>query len=434
MSLKKALEDCLIDFDRRIMVTDLLEEYKLPYKEVNEALEAYIKKQEPATKFEKRFLVHGKRSAGGSETASEDEVYTVVPEGKLQDWLSKLKDAQSQLYSVEIAGGSKSPATIFQPMQYLEVKLGKVEQRAGANGVDKPTPVTNGVQKSSSLTNGVKKEDSKVMVKQETAKSSVKSEPSKSVVKKESEKVSPESKKTSPKEQASSSKTGAAKKGSISSFFSAAPAGSKPKDVKPTPSKASSTMDNFFKKQPPGTKKSPPAQKEAAAAKPKESSPKNKKKSPSPTKKQTSANTSVQLFDEESAESSDEEEKLDKMRRKVIGSEDESDKEKPMASKRRRISDSEDEEQPPKKATEAEPVTVDDESMDTEPANETYLDDEGFVITQRKPSKSQPAKKKPSPKAAAPAAKKKSPPSSAKGGKDATKTKQAGIMNFFSKK
>ncbi|EDV31849.1 uncharacterized protein Dana_GF15556 [Drosophila ananassae] len=434
MSLKKALEDCLIDFDRRIMVTDLLEEYKLPYKEVNETLEEYIKKQEPATKFEKRFLVHGKRSTEGSESGSEDEVFTVVQESKLQDWLSKLKDAQSQLYSVEIAGGSKSPATIFQPMQYLEVKLGKVEPRAGVNGVDKPAPVANGAQKTSSLTNGVKKEDSKATVKQETVKSSVKSEPSKSAVKKESEKVSPESKKTSPKEQASSSKAGAAKKGSISSFFTAAPAGNKQKDVKPTPSKASSTMDNFFKKQPPGAKKSPPAQKESATAKQKEPSPKNKKKSPSPTKKKAAANTSVQLFDEESAESSDEEEKLDKMRRKVIGSEDESDKEKPMTSKRRRISDSEDEEQPPKKAAEAEPVTVDDESMDTEPANETYLDEEGFVITQRKPSKSQPAKKKPSPKAAAPAAKKKSPPSAPKGGKEATKTKQAGILNFFSKK
>ncbi|KAH8266409.1 hypothetical protein KR026_001531 [Drosophila bipectinata] len=435
MSLKKALEDCLIDFDRRIMVTDLLEEYKLPYKEVNETLEEYIKKQEPATKFEKRFLVHGKRSSGGSEAGSDDEVYTVVQESKLQDWLSKLKDAQSQLYSVEIAGGSKSPATIFQPMQYLEVKLGKVEQRAGVNGVDKPASATNGIHKTSSLTNGVKNEDSKASAKQETSKVSVKSEPSKSSVKSEPVKVSPESKKSSPKEQASSSKAGTSKKGSISSFFTAAPAGNKQKDVKATPSKASNTMDNFFKKQPAGSKKSPPAQKEtAAAAKQKEPSPKNKKKSPSPTKKQTPANTSVQLFDEESAESSDEEEKLDKMRRKVIGSEDESDKEKPMTSKRRRISDSEDEEQPPKKAAEKEPITVADESMDTEPANETYLDDEGFVITQRKPAKGQPAKKKPSPKAATPAAKKKSPPSAAKGGKEATKTKQAGIMNFFQKK
>ncbi|KAH8324787.1 hypothetical protein KR074_001129 [Drosophila pseudoananassae] len=434
MSLKKALEDCLIDFDRRVMVTDLLEEYKLPYKEVNETLEEYIKKQEPATKFAKRFLVHGKRSSGGSEAGSDDEVYTVVQESKLQDWLSKLKDAQSQLYSVEIAGGSKSPATIFQPMQYLEVKLGKVEQRVGVNGVDKAAPATNGVHTASSLTNGVKKEDSKASVKQEPSKSSVKSEPSKSSVKTEPVKVSPESKKTSPKEQVSSSKAGVAKKGSISSFFTAAPVGNKQKDVKATPSKASNTMDNFFKKQPAGSKKSPPAQKETAAAKQKEPSPKNKKKSPSPTKKQTAANTSVQLFDEESAESSDEEEKLDKMRRKVIGSEDESDKEKPMTSKRRRISDSEDEEQPPKKAAEKEPIPVADESMDTEPANETYLDDEGFVITQRKPAKGQPAKKKPSPKAAAPAAKKKSPPSAAKGGKEATKTKQAGIMNFFQKK
>jgi len=61
MSLKKALDDCMIDFDRCVLVTDLLEEYKLSYKEVNDVLEAYIKEQEPATKFEKRYLVHGKR-------------------------------------------------------------------------------------------------------------------------------------------------------------------------------------------------------------------------------------------------------------------------------------------------------------------------------------------------------------------------------------
>jgi len=435
MSLKKALDDCMIDFDRCVLVTDLLEEYKLSYKEVNDVLDAYVKSQEPATKFEKRFLVHGKKKTQGS-FAGED-LYSVVLESKLKDWLAKVQDAESQLYSVKIAGGTKSPAATFKPMQHLEVKLAKVEQRPGAG---KLVPTANGVP----ATNGVKSEPSKSQgIKSEASKSSVKVEPSKSSLKTETDadtppvgkgKPSPETKKSSPKEQASKAKPAAAKKGSINSFFTAA--ANKPKDVKATPSKpAAGTMDNFFKKQPPGTQKSlTEKEKETknAAPAPAKKEP-SKKKSPSPTKKTSAANTSVQLFDEESAESSDEEEKLDKLRRKVIGSDNESDVEKPSTSKRRRISDSEDEEQPPKKATEQEVIAVDEE-MDTEPANETYLDEDGFVITQRKPVKAQPAKKKVSPKAAAPASKKKSPPSAGKAGKDGSKTKQAGIMSFFSKK
>ncbi|KAH8352859.1 hypothetical protein KR084_006829 [Drosophila pseudotakahashii] len=429
MSLKKALDDCMIDFDRCVLVTDLLEEYKLSYKEVNDALEAYIKSQEPATKFEKRFLVHGRR-----KSVSGEDLYSVVIESKLKDWLVKVQDAESQLYSVKIAGGSKSPAASFKPMQHLEVKLAKVEQRPGAG---KSVPTTNGAP----VTNGVKTEVSKAAVsKSEASKSSLKVEPSKSSLKAETskpdedKKPSPESKKTSPKEQASKTKAAAAKKGSINSYFTAA--ASKPKDVKATPSKpAAGMMDNFIKKEPAGEKKSPTqkeetSKKEAPAPIKKETA--TKKSPPSSTKKST-ANTSVQLFDEESAESSDEEEKLDKLRRKVVGSDNESDQEKPSTSKRRRISDSEDEEQPPKKAAEPEVIAVDEE-METEPANETYLDEDGFVITQRKPVKAQPVKKMVSPKSAVPASKKKSPPSAGKAGKDGTKTKQAGIMTFFTKK
>ncbi|EDV58010.1 nucleolar protein dao-5 [Drosophila erecta] len=434
MSLKKALDDCKIDFDRCVLVTDLLEEYKLSYKEVNDVLEAYIKDQEPAIKFEKRFLVHGKRKTQGSDSG--EDLYSVVMENKMQDWLAKVQDAESQLYSVKIAGGTKAPAAIFKPMQHMEVKLAKVEQRPGAG---KTVPSANGVTPS----NGVKSqpnksESSKSVVKLEPSKSSLKAETTKPEAEKSAatkSKSSPETKKTSPKDQASKAKPAAVKKGSINSFFTAA--ASKPKDVKATPSKpASGTMDNFFKKQPAGTNKSPPesedkSKQDAPNPNKKEAA---KKKSPSPTKKSTAANTSMQLFDEESAaESSDEEEKLDMLRRKVIESDNESDLEKPASSKRRRISDSEDEEQPPKKSADEEVITVDEE-MDTEPANETYLDEDGFVITQRKPAKAQPVKKKVSPKAAAPVNKKKSPPSSAKAGKDAPKTKQAGIMNFFTKK
>lgn len=431
MSLKKALDDCMIDFDRCVLVTDLLEEYKLSYKEVNDVLEAYIKEQEPATKFEKRFLVHGKRKTQGSDSG--EDLYSVVLESRMQDWLAKVQDAESQLYSVKIAGGTKAPAAIFKPMQHLEVKLAKVEQRPGAGKI---VPSANGTTPHNGVkSEPTKSEPSKSAVKLEPSKSSLKSEPAKSKAEKPvASKSSPEDKKTSPKEQASKAKPAAAKKGSINSFFTAA--ASKPKEVKATPSKSTSgTMDNFFKKQPAGAKKSPPesedkSKKDASNSNKKEAS---KKKSPSPTKKPTTANTSMQLFDEESAESSDEEEKLDMLRRKVIESDNDSDQEKASSSKRRRISDSEDEEQPPKKSADEETITV-DEKMDTEPSNETYLDEDGFVITQRKPTKAQPANKKVSPKAAAPVNKKKSPPSAAKAGKDAPKTKQAGIMNFFSKK
>ncbi|EDW89767.1 DNA polymerase delta subunit 3 [Drosophila yakuba] len=427
MSLKKALDDCMIDFDRCVLVTDLLEEYKLSYKEVNDVLDAYIKDQHDI-KFEKRFLVHGKRKKQGSDSG--DDLYSVVVEGKVQDWLAKVQDAESQLYSVKIAGGTKVPAAIFKPMQHLEVKLARVEQRPGAG---KRVPSANGV----ALSNGVKSEPiksepSKSVVKLEPSKSSLKSETSKPGAEKSAGakgKSSPENQKTSPKDQVSKSKPAVVKKGSINSFFTAA--ASKPKDVKETPSKpASGTMDNFFKKQPAGAKNSSPENEDKSKKEAKEAL---EKTAISPTKKPSRANTSMQLFNEESAESSDEEEKLDKLRRKVIESDNESDPEKPSSSKRRRISDSEDEEQPPKKTADEEVISM-DEKMDTEPASETYLDEDGFVITQRKPTKAQQVKKMVSPKAASPVNKKKSPPTTAKVGKDAPKTKQAGIMNFFSKK
>lgn len=435
MSLKKALDDCLIDFDRRVLVTDLLEEYKLSYKEVHGLLEAYVHSQEPATKFDKRFLVHGKRKSCDGDSPG-DELYSVVQESQLPDWLAKLQDAESQLYSVEIAGDSKSPAMIFKPMQHLEVRLAKVEQRVGKPAT---TPTTNGVHKA----NGVGPQTSpKSLVKSESAKSSDKSD---SLNKTENssasrDKSSPDIKNTSPTDHAAKTKpgsSGAAKKDKINSFFTSAAAGNGQKDVKATPNKAStSTMNNFFKKEQPGVKKSPP--KDASVLSKKLTPALLNKDDPSPVaaKRQSPVNTSDQLFVCGSGDSSDEEEKLDKLRRKVIESDNDSDQKTSSIAKRRRIIDSEDEndEQPPKKAAE-EPAVVDVEEMDTEQVNETYLDEEGFVITQRKPTKTAPPpKKKASPKASAPVNKKKSPPSTGKAGSDAAKTKQAGIMSFFSKK
>lgn len=449
MSLQQALDDCLIDFDRRVLVTDLLEEYKLTYKEAHDALEAHIREQERASanKYEKRFLVHGLQTAGdgnGDEGAEDRELFKIVQgEDKLKEWLGKLKNSQSQLYSVEIAGGSKSAAPIFKPMQQVEVKLAKLEHRASAI----PKPTTNGVA------NGTADSTSKPV----STKVEPKAEPAEVP------------KKTSPSEPKAKGKAGAtpaaaaAKKGSINSFFSAAPANKAqpPKETKPAASSSSSSMENFFKKQP-AAKKSPPATKKSPPA--------TKKSSPTESVKKelpAASNTSVQLFDVES-ESSDEEEKLDKLRRKVVGSGDESDEGdvKPASSKRRRISDSEDEEQPQKKSTEPQKMKqkdaekkpqkeADDEAMDVDAnanaedakevaTNETFLDDDGFVITVRpKKQMPKPAKKKTSPKAAAAetsaasasSTKKKSPTAAAgKSVKETPKTKQGNIMSFFSKK
>ncbi|EDW77490.2 uncharacterized protein Dwil_GK18060 [Drosophila willistoni] len=436
MSLKKALDDCLIDFDRRVLVTDLLEEYKLSYKEVSETLEEFIKKQEENNiKYEKRFLVHGMQKEEPGR-----ELYTVVQENKLKDWLQKLRNAESKLYSVEVAGGSKSAAPVFKPMQHLEVQLKKLERRAGVTNPSAATNgVTNGVQKAApAATNGVHKATNGVHKEEKVEKEA---NPSTSGSKKNHE---PEPKKTSPKEA-----TVKSKKGGINSFFSAAPpANNKSKETKATPVKTTSsgTMDSFFKKNQTATAAAPAASTSKTKPKAKES----------PTikevKKKSPANTSVQLFLAESEEeSSDEEEKLDKLRRQVVGSGDEADADdKPSVSKRRRIVDSDDEEQPTKKSNENKPTTTaapaEEQIMevdDDEPANETYLDEDGFVITQRKPNKtkSQPAnannKKKTSPpsKPTATAAKKKSPPSAVKNGpKDTVKTKQGNIMSFFSKK
>ncbi|XP_034490966.1 LOW QUALITY PROTEIN: histone H1.2 [Drosophila innubila] len=416
MSLQQALDDCLIDFDRRVLVTDLLEKYKLTYKEAHEALEAHIKEQERASanKYEKRFLVHGMKANG------DGELYTIVQgEDKLREWLSKLEKSQSQLYSVEIAGGSKSAAPIFKPMQHVEVKLAKLEQRAGAT----PKPVVNGEQKP---LNG----------NAETAKpTSIKVEASKTSSSKNNGEYSAteQLKKESPTDQKGKGKATAAatKKGSINSFFSTAPAGKAqpPKETKAAAAKtAAGSMENFFKKQPTSTAS-------------------QSKKSPTESVKKDStaaANTSVQLFEAESEASSDEEEKLDKLRRKVVGSGDESDEvdAKPSSSKRRRISDSEDEEQPQKKSAEPQPKQQEErekeEAMDVEAAtNETFLDDDGFVITVRPKKQTQAAKKKTSPTtaaASAPTSKKKTPPAARKSAKETPKTKQSNISSFFTKK
>ncbi|ALC38802.1 Pol32 [Drosophila busckii] len=447
MSLQAALDDCLIDFDRRVLVTDLLETYKLTYKEAHEVLEAHIKQQESAsaTKYEKRFVVHGKQADSNAE------LYTIVQgEEKLKEWLGKLQNAESQLYSVEVAGGSKSAAPIFKPMKQLEVKLARVEQRASA----KPNGVSNGVHKPAE----VKAEDVK-------PNSSSKVEAPKPAAEAQ--------KKASPPEQSGKGK--AAKKGSISNFFGAAAAAKKEpaKETKPAAAKPSS-MENFFKKQPAAnnTKKSPESSSSTSVKK--ESLASNTKKSPessssdkkellasntkksfkgsnssssfSHVKKESPAakNTSVQLFLADSDNSSDEEEKMDKLRRNVIDSGDESDEAsaKTSRSKRRRIEDSDDEEQPPKKTNEQEQSKQQEkplEAMEVEQSatNETYLDEDGFVITiKSKKQNTQPAKKKTSPtatataKATVAATKKKSPPAA----KEAAKTKQGNIMSFFTKK
>ncbi|XP_030381134.1 uncharacterized protein LOC115628993 [Scaptodrosophila lebanonensis] len=418
MLLQRALDDSLIDFDSRVLVTDLLEKYKLTYKEVNDTLEAHIKQQELkcGTKYEKCFLVHGNKAAGNGGAPT--EVYTIVQgESKLKEWLRKLQNAQSQLYSVEVAGGSKAPAQIFKPMQHLEVRLAKLEKRAAAATTARPTPA---------MSNGVHKAPDATMPKRESTSNSNATNGSKMET---TEKGKQNEKKESPTEQKKGKAAAAGnKKSSISSFFTAgAAAKAQTKPAKDTKAATNNTMENFFKKQPAS---------EAAKA--------------SPKKETAASNTSVQLFDEESSPSSDEEEKLDKLRRTVVASDNESDTEDIKAStsssKRRRIMDSDDEEQPQKKANEkeieakpephTEVMDVDAEEDAAAPPAETYLDEDGFVITIKPKKAAQPAKKRASPASAAqtaPASKKKSPPSANKNTAGA-KTKQGNIMSFFTKK
>ncbi|XP_037821756.1 uncharacterized protein DDB_G0286299 [Lucilia sericata] len=428
--LKEDLTNCLINFDRRVLITELLDDYQLAYEEVNDLVEKYVEQQEKKDKikFDKRFLVHGV-----VEGEQKKEIYKIVEETKLKEWLNKLKNAESSLYSVEVAGGAKSAAPVFKPMSVQEGA--KLKDRQGSKA-----SITNGAVETSKTTKPIEKKE----VKQEaTSSKALKASPkssAKATTKVEAKKTSPKTE-TSPTDKKAADKKSTNKKG-INNFFAptATAANKKTEDVKdskassgvvkpPTPKK----MEDFFKKQ---------------TEKPKTST--------ESIKKTPAVNTSVQLFDDEDEEepeeiSSDEEEKLEALKRDIISSdvemeaEDENDTKPTTSSKRRRILDSDDEEEdPPVKQEKLDIKKETKEEEAEEPVAETYLDEDGFVITKKPKQKaSGAANKSPATKKTPPVTLKSSPkdskkPSTTKETKAATnsaaKTKQAGIMNFFSKK
>ncbi|CAD6999213.1 unnamed protein product [Ceratitis capitata] len=139
--LKEALNDCLINFDRRVLLTDLINEYHMTIEEVSQTLTTHLEKQEKeGTKYEKRYVVHGIVADEAGK-----EVFTIVKgETKLNEWLNKLKDAESSLYSVEITGGAKAPAENLKPVEWCAIQLENLEKRvSGGKKNDGDTVKTN---------------------------------------------------------------------------------------------------------------------------------------------------------------------------------------------------------------------------------------------------------------------------------------------------
>lgn len=415
--LKEDLSNCLINFDRRVLITELLDDYKLTYEQVNQVVQEYLMEQENKEnlKYEKRFLVHGMQ-----EGEQKKEIYKIVEEANLNEWLLKLKNVESSLYSVEVTGGAKVAAPVFKPMRIdenVKIKARKSNKSAAANGTaETAKSVTE--KKDIKQENNTKKDPSKNPF---TAKSE-------SIVKK----TSPKSE-SSPTDKKAADKKTVAKKGINNFFAPTSNVSKKAEDTKdskagaikhPTPKK----MQDFFKKQAENPKTSTANLNKAAA------------------------NSSVQLFDnDEEVEpeeiSSDEEEKLEALKRDIISSDVEMEAEdegKPAASgKRRRILDSDDEEEDPPVKQEKLDVKEETRETEEEAVAETYLDQEGFVITKKpkqKATNKSPTTKKTPPVTikTSPKETKKSSSSSTNNTKVATnpaaKTKQPQIMNFFSKK
>ncbi|XP_039950529.1 DNA polymerase delta subunit 3 [Bactrocera tryoni] len=459
--LEEALNDCVINFDKRVLLTDLINEYHMPMDEISSTITKYLKQQEKeGIKYEKRFVIHGLEKEDANK-----EIFTIVKgEEKLKEWLSKLKEAESALYSVEIAGGAKAPAEDLKPVTWFAIKIEDLQTRKGGakqiNGhvestknesvkVESKTDVKpargiasafaktkqSNTSDSSSATDAKNKDAGTSKTKatakdktspQDKAKSELdagKKSPQKTI---EQKKISPKDKKAA---AAASGQKG------IGNFF--APKG---KPAAETTSKAAAgvirqkspkKLNDFFKKQ---TDSKETAKKEV-----------------------DKANTSAQLFDDEDegeqkedskmeedeeapvevhVESSDEEEEINKLRRKVI--ETEKAEAATSSRKRLRIEDSDDEDDDVKEEEQPQPKQgkIDTEEVteiaDTPPKSETYLDEDGFVITIKSKTHAKPAAvRQKTPKKASP---KKSPKESKSKPTPAAKTKQGNIMNFFKKK
>ncbi|XP_067620590.1 DNA polymerase delta subunit 3-like [Eurosta solidaginis] len=462
--LKEALNDCKINFDVRVLLTDLINEYEIPIDDVSDTLIDYCKEQEKdGVKFEKRYVVHGMEA----EDANIEVFKIVKGQDKLNEWLDKLKDVESTLYSVEKVGGSKSPAEDLKPVKWCAVKLDGVETRttgskpmngnatkaetikAAVKGESKPeSKPAKGIANAFAKPRGTTRTEAKNEYYSTSASNIVpgdnkKNSPQDGKKNEENAVKSPQKtadpKKISPKEK----KAAAAAVGqkNIGNFF--APKGKATVDAakKPESQKSPKKLNDYFKKQ---------ADKPTAATKTAKGALQQEEKE---------GNTSIQLFEDDDEavaggavkegtpmevndESSDEEEELNKLRRKVAAVDEEAGT---SSRKRLRIEDSDDEDdiaiddadgqQPQQKQGKLDESATVKEAVDSPPKSETYLDEDGFVITV-KSKKS--ATKKPSTKPKTP---QKTPSkASPKAGKNkqtpklSAKTKQGNIMNFFKKK
>ncbi|XP_017474690.1 PREDICTED: ABC transporter F family member 4 [Rhagoletis zephyria] len=468
--LMEALNDCVINFDSRVLLTDLINEYHLPLEEVSRTLEEYLKQQEKdGVKYEKRFVIHGTEADDSSK-----EVFKIVKgEVNLEQWLNKLKGAESALYSVEVEGGAKAPAEDLKPVTWFAVKLEDLQPRKKENKQH------NGTLEKSNDTNAAVKVEIKPEIKPAKGltgvftktKSNDNSDGTSAKVKKEAgsgnskaaaidKKVSTQSTKTKTTTEEDAAKKTPQKSADQKKVY--------PKDKKAAAAAANGQkgIGNFFA---PKSKDAADTSNNPASDASRQKSPKKvndffKKQveKPAGTKeklkqKEKKANSSMQLFSEDEeekekieeklgnkkkvvevqVESSDEEEELNKLRRKV---EDADKKEAATSSRKRlRIEDSDDEEEdeeeeePKQKQGKLEESAV-AEIGDSPPKSETYLDEDGFVITVKS--------KKSHSKSNGPATTLQKTPTKAdpKGSKPkqtptaAAKTKQGNIMNFFKKK
>lgn len=445
-SLASDLDNCLINFDRKVVVTNLLDEYGGLLEETAKTVQKFLAEEEKKGKqFEKIFLLRG------LEQDSENEVITLVPDAKVSQRKEKLRNAKTMLYSAERVGGTKSPPTEFVPLREMTIKLdslvvkevplmhgrGLLPAKNGKPSASEPEAVSK--KAGNALGAMFKKQESSTASKQPPkATTPQKSEPEKKIEKSETTKkqeTSTATTKKSPKtdkEKKPSNSLGAMfKKQEAAAASKKSPPDTKAKtEQKPSKGGLSSFLTKKQQNNEPQKSKSPVS---------KATGPPKIKEEPS-----DAVNISVNLF-EENESSSDDEEALDALKREVLT--DEEDNEPSTSKKRRRIIDSDDEDTGPEVKIERKEVVAQqaDENITTESQeptkSETYMDDDGFIVTKKAKNQST-APKKPNPtpvKIKTPTkVKKESPksptPNKKKPGSAAPKTKQGNIMNFFTKK
>ncbi|KAL9876415.1 uncharacterized protein DDB_G0286299 [Glossina fuscipes] len=416
MKLERDLKNSTINFDRRLLITELLELYELELEDVQEILLLYLKEQEQinGSKYDKRFAVWAE------EHLKEDsirEVCKIVEESKLAE--CKLQKLKSMLYSVEIFVGAKSAGANFKPMAIAKDAKLKQVLKHQANG--SLTLEENSTKKESARNKvyqnvqTVCKTDDRLYDSDEKLATSCKVG-----------KTSPTEFQTSSKDKRTSNKNSPTKliknqKG-INTYFTAGLPKKKSDESKNIKKLevAPKKKQDFFKKQ-------------------------EKPCSFTNTTGEEPVNASIQLFGEEDAaegkdyaeqiESSDEEEKLEALKRDIISSDVElEDKEAHVSNscKRRRIIDSDDEED---ESPQEKQGKLDDIKKEADVKPQTFLDDDGFVITVKSKSVNQSlvkSKTMSSPETKKPKIQngKKSPiPVNAE-----VKSKQSGIKNYFSTK